>query len=43
MRIAVGSDHAGFRYKDALREHLLGSGFEVEDCGTFTEASCDYP
>ena len=43
MRIAVGSDHAGFRYKDALREYLLASGFEVEDCGTFSEASCDYP
>ncbi len=43
MRIAVGSDHAGFKYKDIIREHLLQQGFEVEDCGTFSESSCDYP
>ena len=43
MRIAVGSDHAGFRYKDVIREYLLQKGMEVEDCGTFSESSCDYP
>ena len=43
MRIAVGSDHAGFRYKDIIRDHLLQQGFKVEDCGTFSESSCDYP
>jgi ribose 5-phosphate isomerase B len=43
MRIAVGSDHAGFRYKDIIRDHLLQQGVEVEDCGTFSESSCDYP
>jgi ribose 5-phosphate isomerase B len=43
MRIAIGSDHAGFRYKDLIREHFLQKGFEVEDCGTFSESSCDYP
>lgn len=43
MRIAVGSDHAGFRYKDIIRDYLLQQGFEVEDCGTFSESSCDYP
>jgi ribose 5-phosphate isomerase B len=43
MKIAVGSDHAGFCYKEAIRDHLQQQGHEVVDCGTFSEASCDYP
>lgn len=43
MKIAVGSDHAGFGYKEAIRDHLQQQGHEVVDCGTFSEASCDYP
>jgi len=43
MKIAIGSDHAGFNYKEAIRDHLLQEGHDVEDLGTFTEASCDYP
>ena len=43
MKIFIGSDHAGFNYKEAVKDHLVNAGIEVEDCGTFTEASCDYP
>ena len=34
MKIALGSDHAGFLYKEALKEMLLGQGHEIIDCGT---------
>ena len=43
MKIAIGSDHAGFNYKEAIKDHLHQAGHTVEDLGTFTEASCDYP
>jgi ribose 5-phosphate isomerase B len=43
MNISIGSDHAGFQYKEAIKDHLVQAGHTVEDCGTFTEASCDYP
>ncbi len=43
MRIAVGSDHAGFHLKNTLRDWLLGEGHEVEDVGTFTAERADYP
>jgi ribose 5-phosphate isomerase B len=43
MRIAIGSDHAGFELKEALRGWLHAAGHEVIDVGTDTEASCDYP
>lgn len=43
MIIAVGSDHAGFRYKEAVKDHLSGLGHEVVDFGTRSEESCDYP
>lgn len=43
MNIVIGSDHAGFQYKEAIKDHLVQAGHHVEDCGTFTEASCDYP
>ena len=42
-KIAIGSDHAGFNYKEAIKDHLTQAGFEVSDLGTFTDASCDYP
>ena len=41
--IAIGSDHAGFGYKEAIKDHLTNNGFTLTDLGTFTEASCDYP
>jgi ribose 5-phosphate isomerase B len=43
MRIAIGSDHAGFLLKEALRQWLLDNGYEVTDVGTFSEDRVDYP
>ena len=43
MKIAIGSDHAGFEYKEKIREYLTQNGYEVKDFGTFSNASCDYP
>ncbi len=41
--IVIGSDHAGFRLKEALKQHLQGRGLAVEDLGAPSEASVDYP
>ena len=43
MRIAIGSDHAGFVLKEHEKETLLALGHEVDDYGTHSEASVDYP
>lgn len=43
MRIAVGSDHAGFTFKEVVKEYLKRSGYKVTDFGTFSPDSCDYP
>jgi ribose 5-phosphate isomerase B len=43
MRIAVGSDHAGFRLKEYLRELLAKEGHELRDFGVHDETSMDYP
>jgi ribose 5-phosphate isomerase B len=43
MKIAIGSDHAGFRYKEAIKTFLTGLGHEVIDKGTDSEAPVDYP
>jgi len=43
MKIAVGSDHAGFALKELLAAHLLDSGHEVIDVGTHSTESVDYP
>jgi ribose 5-phosphate isomerase B len=44
MRIAVGSDHAGFDLKTALAKHLVEAGHQVVDLGTdSSEVSVDYP
>ncbi|MDP2306357.1 MAG: ribose 5-phosphate isomerase B [Pseudomonadota bacterium] len=43
MRIVVGSDHAGLVLKDHLAVRLRAQGHEVEDVGTNSSASCDYP
>ena len=42
MRIAIGSDHAGFELKSYLIEHLTSLGHEVEDHGTDSTESIDY-
>ena len=41
--IAIGSDHAGFAYKVAIKAMLLEAGHTVRDYGTNSDASCDYP
>ncbi|WP_420149238.1 ribose 5-phosphate isomerase B [Spirosoma sp.] len=44
MKIAIGSDHAGFRYKEAIKQMLIDLGHEVIDKGTYAETpSVDYP
>jgi ribose 5-phosphate isomerase B len=42
-RIAIGSDHAGFEAKEQAKQEIAGLGFEVEDKGTNSLASVDYP
>jgi ribose 5-phosphate isomerase B len=42
MKIYIGSDHAGYKYKEMLIGHLLEKGFEVEDVGANSEESVDY-
>lgn len=41
--IAIGSDHAGFRYKGLIVEMLRAAGHQVEDMGTNSDESVDYP
>lgn len=41
--IAIGSDHAGFDYKEKLKAMLLAEGHTVRDYGTTSDVSCDYP
>jgi len=43
MKIAIGSDHAGFRYKVLLKQRLLAGGHEVRDFGTDSPEPVDYP
>jgi len=43
IAIAIGSDHAGFRLKESLRDSLGEMGYAVKDVGTYSEESCDYP
>jgi ribose 5-phosphate isomerase B len=43
VQIAIGSDHAGFRLKDALAAHLKELGHDVDDVGTDSEEPTDYP
>ncbi len=43
MRVAVGADHAGYRYKEALAEQLREAGHDVLDLGTDGEAPVDFP
>ena len=43
MRIALASDHAGFRLKGLLADHLRAAGHEVADLGTDSETPVDYP
>jgi len=43
MKIAIASDHAGFCYKEQIKQFLAEKGHEVKDFGTDSTESCDYP
>jgi len=43
MKIAIGSDHAGFQLKEELKVFLKEKGINVKDFGTYSEESVDYP
>jgi ribose 5-phosphate isomerase B len=43
MKIAIGSDHAGFQYKEKIKQLLLSLGHDVQDFGTHSDAAVDYP
>jgi ribose 5-phosphate isomerase B len=43
MKIALGTDHAGFRLKEKVKELLQSLGHDVKDFGTFSEEPVDYP
>ena len=43
MKIALGSDHAGFQYKERIKEFLRTLGHDVTDFGTDSEEPVDYP
>ena len=43
MKLAIGSDHGGFKLKEGLKQYLAGKGYEVVDVGTYSIDSCHYP
>ena len=43
MKIALASDHAGFEYKQAIRDWLAAHSHDVKDYGTFSSVPVDYP
>ena len=43
LKIAIASDHAGYRYKEKIKEHLTSMGYQVKDFGTGSEEPVDYP
>lgn len=43
MKIAIGSDHAGYVYKQPIIDHLKTKGYDVTDVGCYNEESTDYP
>ncbi len=42
-KIALGSDHAGFKMKEAIKNHLRSRGYDIVDFGTDSEEIADYP
>jgi len=43
VKIAIGSDHAGFLYKEQIVEYLKKNNFQVQDFGTYSDEPVDYP
>ncbi|MFO8055520.1 MAG: ribose 5-phosphate isomerase B [Bacteroidales bacterium] len=42
-KIAIGSDHAGYKLKALIKSKLLDQGYQISDYGTYSEDSMDYP
>lgn len=43
MRVALGSDHGGYELKEVILKHLEAQGLKVQDLGTYSADSVDYP
>ena len=43
MKIALASDHAGFAYKEKVKEYLTAKGYDVVDYGAYSDERSDYP
>ena len=43
MKISMGCDHGAYNLKETLKKYLTDNGYEIEDCGTYSLDSCDYP
>jgi ribose 5-phosphate isomerase B len=43
MKVAVGSDHRGYRAKELIKDYLKAAGHQVQDFGCNSTTSCDYP
>ena len=43
MRVSIGSDHGGYDLKEKIKEWLMANAYEVDDKGTYSKDSCDYP
>tara|TARA_B100001540_G_scaffold46812_1_gene41827 strand:+ start:1480 stop:1908 length:429 start_codon:yes stop_codon:yes gene_type:complete len=43
MKIGIACDHAGFEYKEKVKEYLSSKGKEIKDFGCYSEESVDYP
>ena len=43
MKIAIGTDHAGYDFKEAMQAYLKSKGHDVQDLGTYDKESVDYP
>lgn len=43
MKIAIGSDHAGFHLKEKMKPYLESKGYEIKDFGCYSEERADYP
>ena len=42
MKISLACDHGGYIYKEEVKKHLLNQGYDIIDCGTNSEESCNY-
>ncbi len=43
LKIAIGSDHVGFNYKEEIKNYILEQGLDIKDYGCFSKESVDYP